>query len=147
MSAPTRQGKMCGKHPELKGLRYWSNSACLGCVKDRTQARRKADWAAYLDHSKKRLRRRLAERKRQVIDHYGGQCRRCAEKDIDVLTLDHKKENGGAHRREIFGDKKASRIYAWAIRNGFPKLFQVLCFNCNFKKHRDWARRKQRTKE
>lgn len=60
---------------------------------------------------------------------YGGECICCGESQIDVLTIDHVKNDGAQHRRLIGG---GSRLYAWLRKNGFPQDgFQILCFNCN----------------
>ncbi len=68
-------------------------------------------------------------RKLNVIDHYGGKCKCCGEDNPDFLTLDHVKNDGWKHRKEV-GDE----MYGWAIKNGFPDNLQLLCYNCNYAK-------------
>lgn len=99
-----------------------------------------------------RARERVAKReynqrrKREVIEHYGGVCHCCGESDLTFLTLDHKDGDGAAHRRRVFGhtrgyrgprgqDSSGTFTYQWAIRSGFPPIFIVSCFNCNFGRH------------
>ena len=52
---------------------------------------------------------------------------------MDVLTIDHIKGGGTKHRKKIKGEK----ITVWLKKNNFPKGFQTLCFNCNWKKHKN----------
>lgn len=73
---------------------------------------------------------RLKEREK-VLSHYGDICVCCNENDIRFLTVDHIDNSGNEHRRL---DKSAKNIYHWLIMNGFPKGFQILCFNCNLAK-------------
>ncbi len=68
-----------------------------------------------------------------VIDHYGGKCEYCGEKDLDVLCIDHIDGSGGQHRKKLAKD--GTTTYRWLVKNNYPVGFQVLCFNCNMKKH------------
>lgn len=64
--------------------------------------------------------------------HYSGdppKCISCGIEDIDVLTMDHINGGGTKHRKQ-FG----SHIYNWLKKNNYPEGFQVMCFNCNWKK-------------
>ncbi|MGB2843280.1 MAG: hypothetical protein WBC02_00330, partial [Candidatus Aminicenantaceae bacterium] len=58
-------------------------------------------------------------------------CKKCGENDIDVLTVDHISENGNERRRK---DGLGVSIYR-KILNGLSLDLQVLCLNCNVKKH------------
>lgn len=63
-----------------------------------------------------------------VFQHYSNgfvKCDCCGEPDERFLTVEHENNDGAKHRKTI-GD-----IYAWLIRNKFPKGFRILCFNCN----------------
>lgn len=83
----------------------------------------------------KNMRDRLKD---EVISHYCDgeiQCKSCNEQDIDILSIDHINGNGAEHRREIgLGRKCGYHFYRWLNRNNFPEGFQVLCFNCQFRK-------------
>lgn len=78
------------------------------------------------------------ELKFEVLTHYGKdgklQCcwEHCEVCDVDMLTLDHLKDNGAEHRRII--GKGSSPTYLWAKREGFPEGFQTLCWNHQWKK-------------
>ncbi len=73
------------------------------------------------------------ELRRRVIEHYGGKCNCCGEKELKFLAIDHIEGNGNQHRLSVLGHKHAS-IYRWLVRNNFPVGFQVLCHNCNMAK-------------
>lgn len=68
----------------------------------------------------------------ETFTTYGGYiCKECGITDRDVLTIDHiegKKKVGHTH------SMTGTRLYHWLKKNGYPKGFQVLCMNCNFKK-------------
>lgn len=74
------------------------------------------------------------ERKIKALEHYSGgipMCNCCGEKEQKFLSIDHINNDGNRHRR---ADPSAIAIYAWLKKNGYPKGFQVLCFNCNLSK-------------
>ena len=65
----------------------------------------------------------------------------CNIDDIDMLALDHTNDDGWNHRKEV-GAITGTFMYEWAVRNNFPKIFQVLCWNHNIKKHLEKTRRR-----
>ena len=77
--------------------------------------------------------------KTEVFAHYSGgeiKCR-CGQDDLVLLTIDHINGGGNKHRKEINLKKSGGagyNFYCWLKRNGYPDGFQVLCWNCNFKK-------------
>jgi hypothetical protein len=80
--------------------------------------------------------------KEQTISEYGGKCAHCLESNIVFLTLDHIDNNGPAHRKELQNQTQSKRkftggaIYVWLKHNNYPRdNYQVLCFNCNYKKY------------
>lgn len=83
-------------------------------------------------------RTRLLRRRQKKIcfDYYSKgniRCSCCGENNELFLCLDHINNDGYKHRKEnkILG----SNVYSWAIKNKFPPIFQVLCYNCNIGKH------------
>lgn len=77
-----------------------------------------------------------------VLTNGEGTCRWCGHGDIDVLTIDHIHGGGGKHRREL-GFYGGGRFYTWLIKRDYPEGYQVLCFNCNWKKKTlDWRKAK-----
>lgn len=84
--------------------------------------------------SSERGTRRRAERyqelRQTVIIAYGGKCVCCGITEPKFLTIDHI-NNNGALERKSFG-LKGRKMYAWLVRNNFPKdNYQLLCYNCN----------------
>ncbi len=67
--------------------------------------------------------------RREVLDHYGGVCVCCGETTLQFLALDHKNGGGNKHRQKL--KLRGSAIWAWAKRENFPDMFQVMCHNCN----------------
>lgn len=70
----------------------------------------------------------------EVINHYGGKCNCCGEEERMFLTIDHIASDGAEHRRNN-NIKSGSGTYRWLKKNGFPRGFQVLCYNCNSGRH------------
>jgi len=104
--------RLCGKKPYASGKYLCQKCREAENRRDRQQT----------------LCRRLC-----IIKHYGGKCVCCGEPEPFFLTLDHKNNNGASHRKTI-GITDTRKFYAWAIRNGFPKFLQLLCWNCNLGK-------------
>ncbi len=78
----------------------------------------------------RRIRFRL---KVEIFNRYSDgspKCARCGTDELRFLCLDHVKEDGKEHRKQV-GDN----VYRWVKRNDFPQGFQVLCHNCNLRKH------------
>lgn len=73
----------------------------------------------------------------QVLRHYGGEipkCQNCGFDDIDCLALDHI-HNGGNKERRANPKLNYYSWWKWIIDHNYPKDYQVLCCNCNWKKH------------
>ena len=79
--------------------------------------------------------RRARRRKVIALTHYGKgrklKCcwRGCNISDLDMLSIDHMKNNGAKDRR-----KYGNYIYNRLINSGFPDGFQTLCHNHQWKK-------------
>jgi hypothetical protein len=77
-----------------------------------------------------------------VFSHYCDKgkitCQHCNKvEDLRILSIDHINGNGNKHRKEIgIGNKGGYNFYRWLKRNGYPEGFQVLCFNCQYRKRR-----------
>ena len=95
----------------------------------KNRARRQAYWLVW--------RLRL---KQETLAHYGGaKCKNCLEERIELLTLDHIKEDGRDHRRATAKKHHGGggiQFYSWLKKHGFPNIpaLQVLCMNCNLLK-------------
>ncbi len=82
-----------------------------------------------------RRRRHTAIVKMAAYEAYGGPfCACCGETEMFFLTLDHVNNDGAEWRRAVFGGNKGHgaglNTYMWCKRNGYPPIFQVLCWNC-----------------
>ena|SRR3990167_1431546 len=113
---------------------YKRNRIASGLCKD-CQARPKVGFSYCQRCRNARARqrsRRLVELRREIISHYGGACQCCGENDILFLQLDHVRNDGASHRKQISGN--TYQLYLWIIKNYYPDTFQVLCANCNWAK-------------
>jgi hypothetical protein len=110
-----------GNKISTKGKRYyWSH-------REELLAKKKNDPRNYLWG-----RTRDQKYKRIVMGHYSKGtpiCARCGITDLDVLTIDHINNNGATDRKV-----KGKDFYRILINEKLPEGYQVLCFNCNFKK-------------
>lgn len=89
--------------------------------RNRTSAE-KREYSTYQRTIRQRLRL-------EVLNHYapgGPSCACCGETVIEFLCIDHVNGGGAKHRKSINGN-----LYNWLKREGFPKGFRVLCYNCN----------------
>lgn len=67
----------------------------------------------------------------EVLTHYSGgkpKCACCGEEEIKFLTIDH--INGGG-RKDREENGKGTMMYRRLRKTGYPKGYQVLCYNCN----------------
>jgi hypothetical protein len=80
----------------------------------------------------------------RCIEAYGGECSCCGETEFVFLVIDHVNGGGAEHRRQIGA---GNALCQWLIKNNFPDGFQVLCWNCNYAKHRLGVCPHQRAKE
>ena len=83
---------------------------------------------------------RIQQMKDKCYKHYGGyECACCGETIKQFLTVDHINNDGAAHRRSMKNksDGSGKQLYSWIINNNFPPMFQILCSNCNFGKHKN----------
>lgn len=75
--------------------------------------------------------------KGDVINHYSNglnKCARCGIEGIEFLNIDHIEGRGiQGHDKSTKGRK----LYSLLKREKYPIGFQVLCWNCNVKKHLD----------
>ena len=90
---------------EVLGVEY----QCKKCASARQSKQREQNW-------------------RKILAHYGGKCFCCGEANEEFLTVDHLKGGGTEHRRKL----NSGRLYAFVVREKFPKKFRIACMNCNF---------------
>lgn len=83
------------------------------------------------NHSQLLLRKRIRE---NVLRAYGGRnpsCKCCGESTFEFLALDHIDGNGNKDRK-LHGT--GTQLYSYLVKNNFPKIYQILCHNCNLAK-------------
>ncbi len=99
----------------------------------RIKAWHKQNDDARREHNNNKSKARTRRFRKIVLEHYGGSppvCACCGESTYEFLALDHKKGGGTKHRKELKRFAGVSTYY-WAVKNNFPKIFRVLCHNCN----------------
>ena len=115
--------RLCGKcaiEPAMQGD-GWKLSICKKCHNEYQKERRKKNPSKHNQWA--------AERRRGVIEHYGGKCSCCGESEYAFLAIDHKLDNGSTERRKYKG-----ALWKLAIKRGLPNDYQILCHNCNLAK-------------
>lgn len=144
---------------KLRGRQYYQHT-CLTCHAKYHREKARRERAAKPEHyraykkkwyhennSRARAYCRVTNTKLrdEVFAAYGGAiCKCCGETERSMLALDHINEDGTTHRKQIARERGWSvrtvvgtEMWRWARRNGYPPIFQVLCFNCNISKHRN----------
>lgn len=145
---PVIDGKRCqvcrNQHNAAKAKKIL-RGLCSGCCVNKAEAGYKT-CTACLGKSRSATRQIWL----QIVEHYGGCCACCGEREIVFLTVDHKNNDGAAHRRSL-GIPAGFKFYRWLVDAGFPADLQLLCYNCNCSKQRvgecphETARRKSQT--
>jgi hypothetical protein len=119
---------------EINRKRYWNN-------RSNELIRSKKYREFHRNEARKYSKKYIRQLREEVLTHYGGnppkcQCKGCNESNILFLTIDHVKNDGAEHRKQI----KYSggwRFYFWLKKNNFPEGYRVLCYNCNCGKQRN----------
>lgn len=76
---------------------------------------------------------RRAKLKLEVFSHYSKgkpKCAECTETNLDLLVLDHIHNDGKEHRKKN-NYSLGTQTWIWARKNGYPPIFQVLCYRHN----------------
>ena len=114
-----------------------ANRTCLLCCRDRAkkQSQEKPE-------QKRKYQHRVWEPlKREVLTHYSPSSILnccwvgCSVSDLDMLTLDHVNNDGYKHQRPGRKTRLCGReLYRWVKAQKYPKSFQTLCWNHQWKK-------------
>jgi hypothetical protein len=152
--------KVLEKHPDWAGK--WYQHRCMACYNEYHVEWRKKQGDKYRKYTRNRFHEQLAkmpekerleyyaqkaagkrERNAKVKDEvyraYGGyRCVCCGETIPEFLTIDHINNDGAAHRKAITskGRSSSDALLHWLKRNGYPKGFQILCWNCQWGKQK-----------
>lgn len=120
------------------GGTYPRITRCIVCGTDIEQSKTAAKMLCAdcaRDRIRKLVRNHMRNRRLKVVSHYSGgspRCAVCGESEYGFLAIDHVASDGADHRR---GDRSAARLDSWLLSHGLPEGFQVLCYNCNWKKY------------
>jgi len=126
LQACTKCTKRRSKSRKATRIKRHAAGLCACGRKARRGLKRCARCSAYIAATRKR---KNAELKLIVVNHYGGICACCGEAVLGFLTIDHVNGGGTKHRHSI--KKQGASFYRWIIKAGFPSNLRVLCYNCN----------------
>ena len=144
--------KLLSEFREDKKMKCGLNSHCKDCERLRGREYRRKFYQANKEKVKAINKKWNQEHKEQVraqqlrarrklrliiLTHYSGgdvKCACCGEKEIKFLCIDHIDNNGAEERRKMKSGKTGHPFYSKLKREGFPKGYQVLCYNCNMAK-------------
>ncbi len=139
LADPEKYSKQCSLckdiHPLVSFHRQsrtgYRHPVCNGCDTESVTKKHKQRPDLVLN----RRQRHQDKLKTEAYEGYGGAfCACCGETRRVFLTLDHIENDGAEWRRTHFGGNKSRgcglATYEWCKRNGYPPIFQVLCWNC-----------------
>jgi hypothetical protein len=96
--------------------------------------------AAWYQRNRERILGAQHTARLACLQHYSRakvpRCRCCGEEHYHFLTLDHIENDGKVHRAVT----RDTNICLLLQRRGWPKGFQVLCYNCNFGRAKNGGR-------
>ena len=92
---------------------------------------------------KRTQKNREAALRDKIYARYGNQCVCCGETEKFFLTLDHVKGLGKKHRKEI--RRSGFNFYRWIVKHRYPKILQLMCYNCNCGRYRNGGKCPHRT--
>lgn len=105
---------------------------------DAMRRNRKTNWDRRGSEYNRRSIERMQRHRMKVLSHYSlgkPTCAKCGVTELRFLCLDHIRGEGKKHRDNI--GVRGTKIFDWVVRNNFPPIFQILCWNCNTIKHRE----------
>lgn len=74
----------------------------------------------------------------EVIENYGGKCKRCGIADQRVLVIDHILNDANIDISRSGRKLGGKDLYSKIRKEGFPQdRYQLLCHNCNYLKELD----------
>lgn len=138
LSEPDKYHKACSDCGEVRAISQYHNQSrtaykhpvCKHCNTKEVYRKNRANKPGVA----RRVRRFLTKWKAAAFAAYGGKCACCGETEPTFLTLDHVNNDGADWRRMVFrqtGNFGAGLpTYRWCALNGYPPIFQILCWNC-----------------
>ncbi len=121
-----------------------SDGICTKC-RNTTVTHGQLCQVCYDSQDREKARQKNRKYKRQlsmkVFDRYGWECVWCGEDFEPALELDHVHNDGKAHNRH----RSSSSIKLDALNDPEDGNYQILCGNCNWRKHLERVRKKRGT--
>lgn len=117
------------KHEEIRAkarTRWWEN-------RDKYIAKNKEFREKNKDALSKKQNEYYNSLRLNAINHYSNGtmiCKFCGNNVVHQLCLDHIDGGGTKHRKLNHGVRGRS-VFSWVKQNGYPPIFQILCYNCN----------------
>lgn len=93
--------------------------------------RAKAAVVEWHKSNKEAVAKYRAQLKFVVYRAYGNRCVCCGEDNPEFLSIDHINGGGSQMRANKTHPVSGVALYYWIIKNKFPKMFRLLCHNCN----------------
>lgn len=128
------RGSTCKPCNNLQAKAYYKRGENARKIKEKVKRKYKIGPEYYKNKQKElRVRRKLA-----AFIKVGGEsfeCVCCHETNSVFLNIDHVNGGGGNHLVSL-GLKGGAQFYSWILNQTDVSGFQILCFNCNFAKHR-----------
>ena len=122
----------CNKCKILLNINNWLPSQqkknkhiCKFCLRQDNNKRYHLNKNKYLSN----IKNKYINLKKDIFNHYGGQCQICHEKDYDKLSIDHIYGKGRNHRLSL-QIYSGTQFYKWVHKHK-PNYLRLLCFNCN----------------
>lgn len=80
---------------------------------------------------------RIQKYRKIIFEYFGSFCVKCGISDFDVLTVDHINNDGYKLNNKIHTRRESYHKLIKRIESGenLKKYLQLLCWNCNYKKH------------
>lgn len=85
-------------------------------------------------YSNNRVRSANSKIKRIVFAHYGNKCNCCGEDMLKFLAIDHVNNDGYKDLMPSGKRRTGRNLWSKIKRDNFPKIYQLLCSNCNWGK-------------
>lgn len=123
---PQAEMKHC-EHCLAEASRYAKKRRVTPEGRQRDNERKSAWRRANPEKANAQVQRYSSRLRKKVLDHYGGACACCGEKEYAFLTLHHINGDGKEHRATF----NHTKLYKQLRDEGFPDWISILCWNCH----------------
>jgi len=129
----SKKSRLLNKEKHTEWMRNWRKAN-----PEKVKATRSRNYQKNKEKINLRIRTWYRQIKLNLLKVYGGgkiACSNCGFEDADVLELDHI-NNDGKHERDQL-KMSTPQFYRYLTKKNYPdkERYQVLCRNCNWKKH------------